>query len=55
MEDKQLRCAKCKNSKPVLSEGRKLPVCSLQRRLVWACLTGKDDRFVDRRKKKNAV
>lgn len=40
------RCAQCKNSKFVLTEKQELPVCMLQRRLIWACLTGKDDRFI---------
>ena len=42
------RCAQCQHSKFVLSEKQELPVCMLQRRLIWACLTGKDDRFIEK-------
>lgn len=46
MDNQTKRCAQCKNSGIVFTEGEELPICELPRRLIWACLTGKDDRFI---------
>ena len=46
MDDNRKRCEQCQNSGLAVTEGEVLPVCELPRRLVWACLTGKDDRFI---------
>lgn len=45
MDDNRKRCEQCRNSRLVLTELKELPLCTLPKKLVWACLTGRDDRF----------
>lgn len=50
MDDNRKRCEQCQNSRMVLTELNELPLCTLPKKLVWACLTRRDDRFIARRK-----
>lgn len=51
MDRLTIRCEQCKHSKMVMTEGKQLPLCTLHRRFIWLCLTGKDDRFVKKENK----
>ena len=51
MDRLTIRCEQCKHGSMVKVEGEMLPMCNLSRRFIWACLTGKDDRFVKKENK----